>query len=433
MHSLRLASVILSITLANSFTPCTRARPPSSCYTSSSAKRTRIRKGGCGPLNYEYDDDRQYSDTPFYPQSLPYMPLAEEEEEIYDPLRGLSLEEQVQYFKKKRAAEMQVKQSDEPMFNPDLEEDEEPPEYSPTYCQSSSPQTLHSLLHQRTLQCFLNHLTNCRDPHTARWLEEFADTPNIRSYHGLGGVTGTELEFYDRLCKEPRTYVTVEVPKRTVGHSPYNPYIKRETKQFQVTIDPPSLASRMLSVRRQVREEMQHDLKVIASVDVVSSYESCVKSRGSVETDVVRIDANLLKYDEIEVKGNSLLRASTFDLLCNLVTQEALVRVLRVSEKGSSGWHFLKAFYQDRLDLFNGPQSYYSAHKFVLDLLQAPPCVSQAAGGKVSLLDPRMIADKVLEVRKEVCEGWTPGEECWGKVLERQVGGEVDKVDELEE
>lgn len=93
----------------------------------------------------------------------------------------------------------------------------------------------------------------------------------------------------------------------------------------------------MLSVRRQVREEMQHDLKVIASVDVVSSYESCVKSRGSVETDVVRIDANLLKYDEIEVKGNSLLRASTFDLLCNLVTQEALVRVLRVSEKVRSG------------------------------------------------------------------------------------------------
>lgn len=163
--------------------------------------------------------------TPFnFSSSLPYSPPSSEVEVEEEQM--LTLEEQVQKYKKEREIEMAAIQS--------VEEEEESTEqfpdgprseniYSPP--PSSTPQPLSSFLHQRTLQTLLFLLHQTRDPHTVQYLENFINSTGLSSYHGLGGVWergNEENGFYERLIGEEKHKITVSCRKRGLGRGGEN-------------------------------------------------------------------------------------------------------------------------------------------------------------------------------------------------------------------
>ncbi|GMI18320.1 hypothetical protein TrLO_g6182 [Triparma laevis f. longispina] len=304
-----------------------------------------------------------------FSSSLPYSPPSSEEEVEEEQM--LTLEEQVQKYKKEREIEMAAIQS--------VEEEEESTEQFPD----------------------------------VQYLETFINGTGLSSYHGLGGVWeggNEENGFYERLIGEEKHKITVSCRKRGLGRggwSKHNPYLKPEYVEFEIEVDPTSIAQRLLKIREQVRKEIEHDLEVIGEWEGIL-LESWVESVKTGE-EMVRLDGKALENDALQTAGQSPLRLGTFDLLLNLSTQHSVYRVLENSPS-NSGSTFLKEYYNQRINWFNGPQKYNRAHDFIKGILETSPSISKESSGKTSILDTRMVAEMVLRERSRVAE-WRGGEE----------------------
>lgn len=72
------------------------------------------------------------------------------------------------------------------------------------------------------------------------------------------------------------------------GWSKHNPYLKPEYVEFEIEVDPTSIAQRLLKIREQVRREIEHDLEVIGEWEGIL-LESWVESVKTGE-EMVRLD-----------------------------------------------------------------------------------------------------------------------------------------------
>jgi len=173
---------------------------------------------------------------------------------------------------------------------------------------------LKHFLTQRALQSFLFLLGEVHDPHTVDWIEEFANAKNLHEYHGTGALNFSRFESWDSflmdLMEEPEDEIVVLSVRRSRSGSNWqkmnllrqqgkldeqenknktetNPYLKDETVEYVIDIDPPSLVSRMISVREQLSKEWVEDLDVVFEHHemILEQYEDFVNEGRNEEKD----------------------------------------------------------------------------------------------------------------------------------------------------
>lgn len=329
-------------------------------------------------------------------------------------------------------------------------------------------------LNQRAIQSFQRLQVSCRDPHTVKWLERKLESNNLLNYHGTGAFNSTKLGSWDTLLINLMNERKETVVVKTKSGSPFagnrganaakNPYIEDRFVEFRIDIDPPSLVSRILSVREQIALEWSSDLDTLVHANdiILSSYSrnqeierhnenrkedsTNENNNGGAEKLVNEGDEDITdslsstsEVDEstsphltsspsfdrgiamtwfqnsiaFKERKSSVLRQDSFDLLLLLSTQESVHRVLREYRKngrmssecdyyeGMFDW--LKIFYVDRLNThFDGHhQDYGSADDFLEELLLTPPSIIDKR-----LIDPFRIAEDIIRMRSIVANDW---------------------------
>lgn len=300
-----------------------------------------------------------------------------------------------------------------------------------------------NFLTQRALQSFLHLLMECRDPHTVKWLEDFGGWKNLESFHGTGALNVTRFPSWSSVLmdvmQQPNDVVIVSAKRRGRGHggwSKNNPYLEDRYVEFQIDIDPPSLATRILSVREQIADEWVTDLETlrVSNDMILESYNKKVKEAREAENcDDASYDNNecavsaenrprIFAFDRnaqyflrntmaVNDRASSMLRQGNFDLLALLATQESVHRVLRdyvdSGEEHSASFEWFRGFYVERVaKFFDGDKEHGSSDDFLEELLLAPPAVIAGENAKMGLVDPLRIAEDILTTRSNVAVEW---------------------------
>jgi hypothetical protein len=282
-----------------------------------------------------------------------------------------------------------------------------------------------NFLTQRSIQSFLYLLQICRDPHSAKWIEDFLQTQNSLDYHGTGAgyierFGGTWHGPLSEMTQQPNDVVVVSAKRRGRGHGGWskdNPYLEDRYVEFNIDIDPVSLASRILSVREQISKEWINDLDVLeeANRNILDSYFGRVKGRQEQQLHAFeRTAVSILNnHTAFSSQASSPFRKGSFDLLYNLCTQAAIHQLLREyvdsgrTKEVSLKW--LRDFYSSRVEsYFDGDQPYGRADDFLDELLRSSPSVILTEGGKgpAALADPLLLAEDIIRKRSAISREW---------------------------
>lgn len=279
-----------------------------------------------------------------------------------------------------------------------------------------------NLLTQRAIQSFLFLLDQCRDPHSGKWIEDFLQTQNQLEFHGTGAGylerfgghwSGPLVE----IIQQPPDVVIVSAKRRGRGHGGWskdNPFLEDRYVEFEIDIDPVSLASRILSVREQISKEWITDLDVLdaANRQIIDSYFGRVKAARPTQYAFERTATNILNnHTAFATEASSPFRKGSFDLLYNLCTQAAVHRLLREYAEGGRRMEvplaWLRKFYTTRVAAyFDGDQPYGRADDFLDELLRTSPSVLTAQDGKPALADPLLLAEEIIRTRSIVAQEW---------------------------
>ena len=216
---------------------------------------------------------------------------------------------------------------------------------------------------------------------------------------------------------------------------------RRLYSEIDIDIEPARLCTRILSVREQIARELTKDLKVIASFgqQIFDSYRHNRKNRIDTkqsagagdkdeESTVSAFDrpstfyVNFDPTDE-DACAPSPLRKGNFDLLYNLITQEAVIQLVEdgvvmgedeAQNKVCSA--FLEQYYKDRLEShFVGSQWYGKGDDFIEGLMLSSPLMitrsDEGSGDKATAaqtleIEPLRIAEQVLIKRDKLALDW---------------------------
>jgi len=315
--------------------------------------------------------------------------------------------------------------------------------------------SIQQFLTQRSVQTFMFLLKECHDPHTGRWIENFTEAKNLLSYHGTGAFSCERFPGWDSFLMEmmaqPPDIVVLDIENNLSGLSKNNPFREKETvrRQIEIDIEPPSLAGRILSVRESLSREWTQDLELVISANnkIISSYnEKVANSRITDEDRDSRVtdedkdgvgkgmssgDVNLAgtnrhsekyhAFERVEIyllnnhpnmndPESTPLRASNFDLLLLLSTQESIHRALKnfmaAGDEKAASFHWLLEYYSQNVDkYFDGNQQFGQADEFLDNLLRTPPSLINK-DGSVDLIDPLAMAEDIIRLRGEVAIEW---------------------------
>ena len=121
-------------------------------------------------------------------------------------------------------------------------------EYLSDFLHGDDPRTdIRNLLTQRSIQSFMCLLEHCRDPHSAKWIQQdFLNTGNLIDYHGTGAAFiesfgGTWDASLLQMIQQPKDRIIISAKRRGRGHggwSKHNPYLKERWVEMPVDIDP---------------------------------------------------------------------------------------------------------------------------------------------------------------------------------------------------
>ena len=244
-------------------------------------------------------------------------------------------------------------------------------------------------LSQVTVQSFLFLLKECRDPHTLLWVEKFTKpmvskppapvnqsqaepmgglgTSKLLTYHGLGAMNKTAFptweSYFAELLEQKEEYYLIE---GTAAHIP----------DYEIDVKPPSLCSRMISVREHIASEIARDLSFLSNMgpEVVENYWEGLKNN---QEEIGLGNLLFLEWDPNFGPKPSPLRRGNFDLLVLLTTQESIHCILNEEQPEEEdddddfeflsrpNRKFLTRFYLDRLvSHFTGRQRYNRAEAF---------------------------------------------------------------------
>mmetsp|Transcript_5489 Transcript_5489/g.9285 ORF Transcript_5489/g.9285 Transcript_5489/m.9285 type:complete len:448 (-) Transcript_5489:2576-3919(-) len=335
---------------------------------------------------------------------------------------------------------------------------------------STSTQDVRSFLTQRCIQSFMYLLASTRDLHTVWWLDNFTQPITINlydwdideeakpgaedtfrendkrlgskllNYHGLSALNTTKFPtwdcFFTKLLEQPDTVLLISTPK-DVGRRLYS--------EIDIDIEPARLCTRILSVREQIARELTKDLEVIAKMgqQIFDSYRYNRQNRKDVKQSAGTGDkdeeSSLFAFDrpstfyvnfdptDDDAFAPSPLRKGNFDLLYNLITQEAVIQLIEdgvvlgedeAQNKVCSA--FLKQYYHDRLEShFIGSQWYGKGDDFIEGLMLSSPLMitrdDEGSGEKGQQdedlatrleIEPLRIAEQVLLKRDKLALDW---------------------------
>jgi len=283
------------------------------------------------------------------------------------------------------------------------------------FYQDDARTDIRNLLTQRSIQSFMRLCEECRDPHSAKWIQEvfLEQKGNLMGFHGTGAkfiedFGGRWDEPLLQLTQEAPTTIVVSAKRRGRGHggwSKHNPYLKERWVEMTVNIDPTNLATRILSVREQIGMEWVDDLNVLieANEEILNSfYEGAQDMKETQERKAAYLVSNNSRF---ATKLSSPYRRSNFDLLYNLCTQAAIHRILRDFQNSDDlSFHFLRDFYTNvASDYFDGELEFGRADEFVEELLDVPPCITPS--GQI-IRNPLLLAELIIQKRGVVAEDW---------------------------
>ena len=288
----------------------------------------------------------------------------------------------------------------------------------------------------------------------------------LLNYHGLAAMNTTIFpewdSFFINLLEQPDTVLMIKTPV-SLGH--------REYSEFDIDIEPARLCARILSVREQLAKEMTLDLERIADMgqQLFDSYWLNAKERKDTRTkEGSSTDETTITKSSIEARDNeeessspysfdrpatmymniginmdprygddavapSPLRRGNFDLLYNLITQQAVIDLL-ASEDGvvvgedvvqnMACQIFLSNFYRERIEShFVGTQWYGKGDDFIEELMLGSPILmarddesskntdEESDETKVSSnppleIEPLRIAEQILLERDKLAMEW---------------------------
>jgi hypothetical protein len=209
--------------------------------------------------------------------------------------------------------------------------------------------------------------------------------------------------------------------------------------EFNIDIDPTSLATRIVSVREQIAREWVTDLNTLANANemILTSYHAKSSTGRSEECadfeesdDCIRTEDLVAPYSDngrigaydrtammmlsnsmdSDGRGSSPHRKGNFDLMDLLLTQESVHRVLRKYREMKSerevSFAWLREFYVKRVTThFDGDQRYGRADDFMDEVLTSPP-VMREVGRNVELVDTQRIAEDIISMRSKVAKEW---------------------------
>jgi len=232
------------------------------------------------------------------------------------------------------------------------------------------------------------------------------------------------------LMKAPEEKIVLQVMRqggrRAKGGSKGNPFLKEEFVEYDISIDPKSLSTRILAVREQIADELAEDLNLIVfhNKGILDAFHNNQE----------RIHPNCLLDSNIALATSlsSPLRKGSFDLLQLLSLQESIHRTLRSyssEAKGEGGspsadkevsFEWLREFYfREVNEFFDGTGELGRADDFIDELLNQGPRVVTLDGGADSsgekttgLLDPSRITEDILEERSRVSMEWKEVAAC---------------------
>jgi len=265
-----------------------------------------------------------------------------------------------------------------------------------------------------------------RDPHSAKWIEDFLAANNLLEYHGTGASFMADVRWDAPLLEmldQPKDHMIVSAKRRGNGHggwSKNNPYLKDRFVEFKIDIDPASLTDRILAVREQIGREWVSDLEILgrANQQILDSYFQIAKEeREKLDSDLLtspalafeRTAANALNNHTAFGATGSPFRGGSFDLLYNLCTQASVHRLLHtlrdMREDAHTEW--LRNFYSERVaDFFDGDLPYGRADDFIEELLLSSPSIIDSEDGTISLIDPHRLAEQIIETRNDIVLEW---------------------------
>jgi len=288
-------------------------------------------------------------------------------------------------------------------------------------------------LTQRAIQSFMFLCTECRDPHTSDWIERFLDSTNLLEYHGTGAFNMTKWKTWDSIfldmMEQPVQNIIIQARRRGGGHggwSKTNPYLKDRFVEFEISVDPTSLASRILAVREQIAKELVKDLDLVIAVNEVLQSSIKVGDDKNATDDILsdakdgfkkgfdrkamQMFANRIALEEV---GSSSFRKGNFDLILLISLQESVHRVLQsYSEAGEEkevSFLWFREFYKEHVHMyFDGNGQYGRADNFIERLLLTVPSVNLSSGD-MGLVDTVPIAEDLLQVRSNIAMQWKDG------------------------
>jgi len=283
-----------------------------------------------------------------------------------------------------------------------------------------------NLLTQRSIQSFMFLCGEVRDPHSAKWIEDFLVANNLLEYHGTGASFMADVRWDAPLLEmldQPKDHMIVSAKRRGNGHggwSKNNPYLKDRFVEFKIDIDPASLTDRILAVREQIGREWVSDLAILgrANQQILDSYFQIAKEeREKLDSDLVtspavafeRTAANALNNHTAFGATGSPFRGGSFDLLYNLCTQASVHRLLHTLREMREDSHteWLRNFYSERVaDFFDGDLPYGRADDFIEELLLSSPSIIDSEDGTISLIDPHRLAEQIIETRNDIVLEW---------------------------
>lgn len=253
---------------------------------------------------------------------------------------------------------------------------------------------------QRSLQTVMFYMKTCRDTATADWLGRFLELPGLDEYHGLDGITTPWRETVAGLFAEPPTTITLQSIPRNRAGSGNNPYLPPKVLTMDFDISPQRIALRLLDCACEVARECESDLGRMSQENAQIRRESAAGQAGAAEA-LIRAGSFPTFSHESEGTSKSAFRGGTYDLLKRLATREAVLNTIGALD-GRPGSDWLARYYKANGAGFDGEQRYHVADEFLKALLAEMPSVSSAG----ALVDPRAVADAILDEREAAAERW---------------------------
>ena len=249
------------------------------------------------------------------------------------------------------------------------------------------------ILTVRAIDSFNFYALEFKDETTVEWLEGYKNRTDV-------SVVGSTNFLLKLMRTEPENIRIKKMRQMPRGGSGNNPYLKNNgvALEYDILIDPLSIARRVLSVRAQLAEEWAHDLQSIYfdNEEILRHYDDSSQN-GVVDAESRR--QMVYDTDDPMISSSTPFRAKNYKDLKRVITAEACAlaeeslrdqRQMKVAE-------WFKRFLVSNQDV-EGSE--------LVEKLIGAEFVVLPSSKSLRVIEPRKIAKMVMKYRHEIAEKW---------------------------